>query len=255
MNYRDYFPLGDKFVPTSSQGDLYSKFPKQLKKFNIINTYGVSFKHITNNRELTKAILFCEQTLCDSEAHTMEKYIDKDVYACFVYSQKIIAYSFLNTLQYREEKKQISSELCELMSVFIITSFVGNKINYLIDFETLDNISKLDDRSAKAIMTTHLYISRANMNWIYADNCPNLQNMLVDARNTLFNAIRTRPEAINGILDCKTAMAQWDYTRKHIYGNSEKPPWKFNHNDTGIYLKSRESIESHIETTTTTFNR
>ncbi len=245
MNYKNYFPLGRYLKPSAEFGDMYSQFPEKLKHFNF-EYCNQKLANLALRAPQKCAVYFTDASLNNPSAPTLEQVVSRDNFALMTYAQKTMAYAFLNTLQYREAQKQISHELCEITSVFLITSFVGNKINYLIDFAILDEITKLENSQAIKIMTSHLFISRGNMNWIYAQNCPNLHQMQPDARATTLMAVATEQRFDDGIKQCETALNQWKYMCNHIYGNIDTPVWQKDRTDRGLYAKSRADIERRL---------
>ena len=251
MDIKDYYLNQSETTTKLDNYDAYAYFPTALKSYNIPNQYQVEFKDVEFNPTLKKAFLFCRKSLKDPEAHTMEKYVKPDAYVSIVYSQKVLADVFLKTLNYRKEQQMIDSDLQKVMSTFIKCSFIGNKINYLINFSTLDEISQMDSQTAMRIMSSHLFVARASMNWIYAEYSPNLQGMLKDAKETTLRAILSRPLYADGVEQCDTVINQWKFTYNHIYGDKLTPPWIKNRNDIGVYLKSRKDIEERLETPTT----
>ncbi len=242
MNYKDYFPLGKYFKPSAEYGDAYSKFPEKLKHFNL-EYCNQKLVNLANKTQQKCAVYFADASFHQPSAPTLEQVVSHDEFALITYAQKIMANAFLNTLQYREAQKLISHELCEIASVFLITSFMGNKTNYIIDFSILDEITKLENTQAIDTMTRHLYIARGSMNWIYAQSCPNLHQMQPDARTTTLMAVATDHIYTDGVVQCETALNQWKYMCNHLYGNTNVTYWQKDRTDKGLYEKSRADIE------------
>lgn len=239
------------FTPMAKYGNQIASLPEDRREFGVdySSIHNLSLMSLTDEWDApVMDVLFSPKIVFSNpEAHTLLNLNEQQ--ACFIaYSQRAMGYRFLNTLKFFVEKKQIDEEVFKASQAIVYTHLLGNQANLMFNYKRFLNV--LLDNSTQDVRSNLyniLMAERANLNWIYAEKCENLQKKLPEARNLVKKCYCSdyRPnEYLNGVAN--GIPEQFDYVYDRLYTDREAKSLSEPIQDGGKYDYFKRLIEQNI---------
>lgn len=245
-------PIFHDFTPSPKYGDQIASLPEKIRSFGVPISSLSALKLTSLSREYDSCIsdIFYAPSyiLTNPEGHTT-RMINPQL-ACFAgYSQRAMTYRFLNTMKYYEIRGEISTEIFKEIQLVLYTNLLGNTVNLLVDFDALHfMLLNNNEKTLQGQLFGLMMIQRANLNWIYADYCSNLQKELPNAREMLIRcACVSSCKDSQNIHIARDMQPQFDYVFDKLFTNPERKSLYSNDVvDTGKYDFYKRTIEYDI---------
>ncbi len=240
------------FTPTARMGDLMATLPKEKRRFGVDEKYikAGDFVDLKSffNADVANIFYAPKYALENEEGHTAFTTMQEQE-ACFLgYAQRAMTYRFLNTLEYLKSIHKIEPETIDILTPLLYSNLLGNKVNLLVDFGKLYFLVTNNQLSA---LRPHYFslieAEKANLNWIYADHCENLQDKLPESRALIKPCLNasTRKQA-DLFRYTNDLQPQYEYVFSRLYRQDRTDPIDYKIQDGGKYAYYKKKIQNDL---------
>ena len=190
------------YTPSAAHGDLmpaepddrarYGTLQQNVRKYDLValkSFYGLNNK-IAGIYYAPRAVL---ENPTGHTAYSTEILPEGDA-AFLGYSQRAMSYKLLDSLEYLASKGKVDAETVDICKVLLFSNLLGNKVNLLVDCGKLHHLlTHNQPQTLENSLYAFMQLEKANLNWIYADHCANLNKVLPEAREMLRECLSPLP--------------------------------------------------------------
>ena len=241
------------FTPTARLGDLMASLPKEKRRFGVDEKYIKSsdFVDLTKYYGLNDTLnvfYMPKSALENKEGHTAYTTMPEQDACFYGYSQRAMTYRFLNTLEYLAQNHQIERETVDILTPILYTNLLGNKVNMLVDFGKLYYIVTNNSlNTLRPYLFSLIEAQKANLNWVYADHCENLQTELPKARDLIKPCLATTTRKQYDLSRyTNTLQPQFEYVFSRLYRQDRPDAIDYKIKDGGKYKYYYQKIKNDI---------
>lgn len=239
------------FKPSAQYGNQIASLPENKRDFGVEHCAiaGLKLMSLTETWDApVMDVLFApEIVFTNPEGHTLST-ISEQLSSFVAYTQRAMGYRFLNTLRFFKEKGQIEEPTFKATELIVYTHLFGNQSNLLFNYKSfLDILLANDYKDLRSNLYNIMMAEKANLNWIYADKCENLQDKLPEARDLVKRCYcsQYRPNDHLDFVGNKIP-EQYNYVFDRLYTDHTRRDLSTPIQDGGKYEYYKKSIEQDI---------